>query len=62
MSTKFYLVNRQTGERFKGNKQHYPVLYDSGYAAFVRFDGWYTHVSPADPKVWKVVFKEKENF
>lgn len=60
MSKKFYLVNRQTGEEFKPHKDHYAVLYDSGYAAFVTFDGWYTYIKPADPKVWEVIWKENK--
>lgn len=58
MSKKFYLRNRGTGERFVPNERKFPVLYDSGYAAFVTSDGFYTSVTQADAKVWEVVFSE----
>lgn len=56
MSKKFYLVNRATGERFKPNNNHFAVLYDSGYAAFVKVD-FYTHLTTADLKEWEVVLR-----
>jgi hypothetical protein len=56
MSTKFYLVNRVTGERFKPTKKHYVVLYDSGYPAFVTED-FYQTILPVDMKQWELGIK-----
>ena len=58
MSKKFYLKHRETGERFVPNRNNYPVLYDSGRAAFVTFDGFYTYISPVDTRLWELVIKE----
>ncbi len=65
MSRKFKAVNRITGEEWKpsGNyKRTYLVMYDSGYLAVVKEDGWGgTFISPLDPKEWMVVHQQKNS-
>jgi hypothetical protein len=63
MSRLFYAVNRETGERWKNDSNlceggAFLVLYDSGYAAVVSSDGWYTHISPLCNKTWKIIFND----
>lgn len=59
MSKKFYAVNRETGERWKPNKNkdaNYLVMYDSGYLAEVEQD-FYAFIKPLSPKIWKTIIK-----
>ena len=57
MSKKFRVVNRETNEPLKLNKNQYIVLYDSGYSAIVTSD-FYDTVITVDPKIYKVVWSE----
>lgn len=58
MSKKFYAVNKQTGERWKPQREQkqYLVMYDSGYLAVVTVD-FYTYIEPLDTEEWDVVLK-----
>ena len=72
MSKKFYAVNRETGEEWKGKKprksdfgngdsaKEYLMMYDSGYLAVVSEPdgGWHTYITPLDPKIWKTVINK----
>jgi hypothetical protein len=62
MSTKFYAINRATGERWKSDTRHkqYLMMYDSGYLAVVTNYGRYEgeSISKLDPTVWRVVVRD----
>lgn len=61
MSKKFYAENRETGERWQPRKDtnEYLVMYDSGYLAVVRDNGWDGHsITPLDKRSWKKVVKD----
>ncbi len=63
MSKKFKAVNRFTGEEWKPDKsfykENYLVMYDSGYLAEVRSDGYYTSIVPLCTKTWYTKHQEK---
>ena len=57
MSRKFYAINRETGERWKPEKEkQYLVMYDSGYLAVVTED-FYTYINPLNTAIWKTIIK-----
>lgn len=59
MSKYFTATNRKTGDDWKPHKHGaYLVMYDSGNLAEVGPSDFYgTHISPLDPKEWKVKIK-----
>lgn len=58
MSTKFFAVHRESGERWqsRSDKKQYLIMYDSGGIGVVTED-FYTYIQPLGPE-WKPVFKK----
>ena len=61
VSTKFYAVNKESGERWRSSEheKQFLVMYDSGYLGVVTKIPWNgSDIKPLDTKVWSVVIKD----
>lgn len=60
MANKFYLINRETGDRWKPNKLDYEdnflIMYSSGNVAEVKISS-FTYIVPIDSSKWQLVTK-----
>lgn len=63
MSKQFYVISRETKEKWKPSKtqkvKQYLVMYDSGYVAVVTED-LYTTIAPLNPQEWMVLHKDRK--
>ena len=55
MSEKFYAKNRETGERWKSNKDSYLIMYDSGCLGVVT-TGSHTCIENLDHNKWETCY------
>ena len=66
MSSKFYAVNRETGEQWKPsedtiNREEFLVITTEGSLGLVIETGyWRTEFYPLCPETWKIVYNTKD--